>query len=258
MRMSLWVIGMGACLFGLTGCASGPRTTMFSVAGDLEKVDAAKFGVADWLRNVDTVETTALVTSYDAEGTAYPTIQYLRINPRGKWITARCNLPGGSWTARVYLDDWSVTNPIGIGWVSDHGDVQLTDEQEEEIACTLRLILHRVCGPVNLLGGGEKVTAADQVFATGYEMTRFRVKGRPSLARAYFFGDAADQLRLVTQGGWQPTDAGTVTVYRNMRTPDGVVLPSELEVSNLGENSLIGRKKTLSVRLTNIKIQMRD
>ncbi len=254
MRLStVWVIGMSVCLAGLAGCATGPGGTVFTVSGSAEPLDAAAFGVAEWLRDVSVFSATALVTTYDDDGVARLSTQYLKVRPRAGRISARCYLPGGSWSACVGLDGWGLRNPIG-DWVIDHGDVDLNGEQKDRIVQTLRLILHRVRGPLNTLGGGESVIEARRVFAAGYEMTRCRVTGRDEMASAYFYGSAADRLKLVTQGGVEPTEAGAVTVYTNMQTPGGVVLPARLDVSTLGGNSLIGRKKILSVRLTDVKI----
>ncbi len=210
-------------------------------------------GATEWLEYVDALRTTAVVTTYADDGTAVVRTMRLNVDVNDGVLAAEGNLPGGSWTARITLDDWGVLNPLGIGWVHDHGDLHLNKQQKQQLARTLRLILHRIRGPVNLLeGGGEEIVAVEDVFVAGYDATRMIAAGRPELALAYFFSDG--QLRMITQGAVEPGGTGEVTVYTTERTAAGAIQPAAFEVMKIGRDSLIGRQKIMAVRLTDVRL----
>ena len=165
-------------------------------------------------------------------------------------MSARGNLPGGYWSARVAMDGWAITRPLAIGWVRTHDDLELTKAQKAELVDMLRLILHRVRGPINLLGGGEEIVEVQEVFVAGYDAIRMTVSGRPEEALGYFFADG--QLRMVTQGAIEPGQQGKATVYTTQRTVSGAIQPAGFEVMLIGRDSLIGRQKIMSVRLTDM------
>jgi hypothetical protein len=246
-------MAIAVCLTGLAGCAS--RGTTLTTASTVTVPQPSDLGADDWLRDVSTLEATALVTAYDADGAAHVSVVQLTVDVNAGKVRATCNIPGGSWRAAIALDGWGLMNPIGWDSVSARGDASLTEAQREQIAERLRLILHRLRGPVNVLGGGERIVASDRMTAGAHDLTRLRVEGRPSLVAAYYFDESKAQLRMVAQGGYEPGDTGTMTVYHTERTADGVVLPVRLEVTQLGVHGLIGSQRILSVRLKDISLR---
>ncbi|MFW6146674.1 MAG: hypothetical protein ACOC7R_05010 [Planctomycetota bacterium] len=210
-------------------------------------------GATDWLEYVDTLETTAVVTTYESDGTAVVRTMRLDVDVSDGVMTAEGNLPGGSWSARITVDHWGILHPLSVGWVRDYGALHLNMKQEKDLARMLRLILHRIRGPINLLeGGGEEIVAVEDVFVAGYDATRMIASGRPELALAYFFAD--DQLTMIAQGAVEPGGRGEVTVYTTERTAAGAIQPAGFEVMKIGQDSLIGQQKIMAVRLTDVRL----
>ena len=145
-----------------------------------------------------------------------------------------------------------MTNPLGIGWIRQYEDLDLSKQEKTELARTLRLILHRIRGPINLLQGGEQIVAVEKVFVAGYDATRMIASGRPQLSLAYYFSDK--QLRMITQGAVEPGGNGDVSVYTTERTAAGAIQPAGFEVMEIGRDSLIGQRKLMAVRLTDVRL----
>jgi len=244
-----WIVMVAGALGA--GCGVDRGGGFETAVGELPSPSSV--GASEWLEYVDTLETTAVVTTYAADGAAVVRTMRLDVDVNGGVMTAEGNLPGGSWSARVALDGWGVTSPLGVGWIRDRGDLQLSDQAKKDLARTLRLILHRIRGPLNLLeGGGEEIVAVEDVFVAGYDATRMIASGRPELALAYFFSDGA--LRMITQGAVESGGNGEVTVYTTERTAAGAIQPAGFEVMKIGQDSLIGQGKILAVRLTDVRL----
>ena len=199
------------------------------------------------LKNISTIRGYAVVTTYDPDGARRVRGQDITVRPRAGRLTATGQLPGGTWRAKVSLD--------GGAKVSARGGLRLSDRDAEQIADSLRLVLHRFRGPMNLLDGGEQADRVESVFVGGYPLRRVGVSGRDELVGAYYFEEATDELRMVTTGQDTHPRDGTVTIYENMRTIEGIVLPATLEVVNLGRDSFVGDRKILSVRFTGLRVR---
>ncbi|NLF32079.1 MAG: hypothetical protein GX591_14480 [Planctomycetes bacterium] len=244
-----WMVVLAAALGA--GCGADRRGGFRTAVAQAPTPQAV--GATEWLQYVDNLQTTAVVTTYEADGTAMVRTMRLDVDVDSGVVTAEGNLPGGAWSARVTLDGWGVTHPLGIGWVRDYGDLKLTNQEEEDLARTLRLILHRIRGPINLYkGGGEEIVAVENVFVAGYDATRMIASGRPGLALAYYFSDG--QLRMIAQGAVEPGGNGEVTVYTTERTAAGAIQPAGFEVMQIGQDSLIGQRKIMAVRLTDVRL----
>jgi len=243
------------CLACLIGC--GPsRSTTLTTAPSVTTVDAQSLGAVDWLRDVSTLEATALITTYDATGAAHVSASSLKVDVDAGKLRARCNIPGGWWKARISLDGWSLTNPIGWDSLRTGGDARLTRAEREQIIRNLRLILHRLRGPINLLrGGGERIVDAAPTVAGARDLTRVLVTGRPLLVSAYFFERNAPRLRMIAQDGYEPGQPGTVTLYETRHTTEGAVLPVGLDVRQLGLDTLTSQRRVLSVRLKDVSLR---
>jgi hypothetical protein len=231
----------------VTGCGIWPSREPPGEAELVAKATADHYGGVDRLGKISTISGTALVKVYDDDGAAHVYGQEIEIRPSSRRITAKGRRPGGTWRARVSLD--------GEGRVSCRGGLRLTGRESARIRQVLRFILHRVGGPMNLLEGRERAEHVDRVFVGAYPMRRVVTSGRPALASAYFFDETANELRMVTTGDYEIPGEGTVTIYTNARTGDGLMLPAGLDVVDLGANSFVGQKKIFSVRLEDLEVR---
>jgi hypothetical protein len=141
-----------------------------------------------------------------------------------------------------------------VGLVTTSLDASLTSAQKQQIENYLRLILHRLRGPLNLLDGGETPGAVTTVFVASRAMRRVEATGRAELAKAYFFDERYHDLRLITDGKDTPPASGTVTVLTNERV-DGLLLPVEMEVVDAGRDCLIGTHTRMSVQLKDVRVK---
>ncbi len=196
-------------------------------------------------RNVAAIEADALITRYDG-ATEVVSVQRLRIEPARGRIRSTALYPGGSWQATVGLD--------GDADFQTTGRVQLTEAQQAEIASYLRLILHRVRGPLNLLGGGERPVGVTEVFQAGLRADRVESTGRRELARGYFFELPDHELRMITAGGLEAGQQGTVSRLWNSEF-DGLLLPVAIRVTSLGGDSLLGDRRLMDVEFNRVTIQ---
>ena len=230
----------------VAGCGIWPSRKPVTAAEGVAKATADHYGGVERLRKISTISGTAVVRVYDGD-VAHIYGQEITIRPARGRITARGRRPGGTWRARVTLD--------GEGRVNCRGGLRLSNREKTQIRQVLRFILHRVGGPMNLLGGRERAERVDRVFVAAYPMQRVVTTGRPALVSAYFFDETTNELRLVTTGDYEIPGQGTVTIYTNARTGDGIMLPVALDVVDLGENSFVGRKKIFSVTLENLEVR---
>lgn len=237
------------CVWSLAACVGcGPEPVDFTTryqlgdAGPALEAMVGNYGGIDRLSAIDSLETDAVFTSYD-DGTARVWAAHLILEPRQGVLYANGALPGGGWRARVGLDGRPGTQ------IQTTGALRFSPQERAELERVLRLVLHRVRGPLNLLAGGETVTEVEAVFTAGYELERIRVDGRSPLATAYFVDTQADELRFVTAGGDQPGADGTLTLYTNTRA-DGTVLPQRLRVVRIGRVALVGDRPVLEVQFT--------
>jgi len=245
MRRQAILIGSVLCGALVVGCGQGRTKAPVSAAELVVAAAVDDYGGLDRLSRISTVRAYALVTTYDERGGAHVCGQQLTIRPRAGRIESAGLLPGGSWRAKVSLD--------GGGGVSTSGRARLSESEKVGITQYLRLILHRVRGPMNLLGGGERPDRLDRVFVATLPLDRVLAAGRPELASAYFFDPATRELRLVTVGDYVAPGSGTVTSFRNARLDNGIMLPTWMEVVNLGANSFVGDRKILTVQFTDVQ-----
>lgn len=226
------------------GCATSSRLP--ASPAEQVVVDAAEHvGGVDWPRKISRISGTALVELYEPDGSVVIRGQQFTAYPRWGLIQANGRLPGGAWHAWVTIG--------GLGLVTTGGDFHLRGGEKDQIEQYLRLILHRLRGPVNLLGGGEQPVDVQAVFVAGMPMHRVGATGRPELASAYFFDRKYRQLRLILKEDAGGAGAGTVTILTHKRV-DNVLLPVAMEVVEAGSDSLIGERARLSVRLENLRV----
>lgn len=231
--------------FGFAGCAPRPTDlgTQYGLGPAREVVlkTTDHYGGFERLKSIHAIQAKAVVTSYDYSGAGLVSAEEMTIEPNLGRISSAGHLPCGTWSAVVLLDGPAVFKTTGAP--------PLSCEQQERITSYLKVILHSVRGPMNLLGGGEHVVSASREFIAGVPALRVESAGRPHLATAYFFDTAKYELAMITANGVAPPERGTVAIYSNKRQSDGVVLPVRIEVRDIGENALVGEKKVLDVQL---------
>ncbi len=231
----------------LAGCGRAkfqPRTGADEVV--LEGLRAG--GGLDRFQSISRISGTALVKLYDKDGVAVVRGQEFTAYPRWGMITARGQLPGGSWHGYVWMKDKGV--------VLAGGDARLSSDDKRQIEDYLRLMLHGLRGAMNLVDGGEQAADVSSIFADSRPMYRVEAVGRPQLAQAYYFDQRYHDLRLITTGKDTPPGSGTVTVLKN-ETINGVLLPTGMEVMEIGANSLIGSRTRLSIELQDVRVRVR-
>ena len=246
MKQLAVLVSLVVCSILLAGC--GPREWAPSTPAEQAVSDAVEYyDGAERLLLIKRITGRAVVTVYDEAGAGRVRGHEFVIYPRYGRIEAAGRVSGGKWRASVTLD--------GDSQIRVRGDGTLSSSQREQITRYLRLILHRVRGPLNLMGGGEQSVDHAEVFVAAYSLDRVLADGRTDLASAYFFDAKTGELRMVTAGDYEIPGAGTVTLYENAPTKQGVVLPSALQVVALGDSSFVGDRKILSVRFENLEIR---
>jgi len=199
------------------------------------------------LKNISAIDAIALMTIYEDDGAGCVYEAKVTIQPHKKRLRAVGYLPGGQWRADVRLD--------GHASIRTRNESILTERQKTRLGEALRLTLHRVRGPMNLLDGTEHADRAEPVFISAQHLQRVVATGREALASAYFFDETNCELRMVARGDFTIPGEGTVTQLRNAPMADGIIMPILLEVAAFGQNSFVGDKKILSVELKNLQIR---
>ena len=244
-RMAMLAVALIGMSFA--GCGDPWRGDMPT---ESEQIALAAAGYPDGnhqLLNMKKITGRAVVTVYDDDGIGRVRGQNFTANlPSGR-IKAEGVFPGGTWRGSASVD--------GNSSVSSSGDGSLSDGQKQEIGDYLRLIIHRMRGPVNLLRrGGEDPGQVESLFQSGHPMMRVLSCGREDMATAYFFDKKTCRLRMMSTGDYELPGEGTVTLYEYARTASGVLLPKSLEVVALGPNSFVGSRKIVSVSFECLEI----
>jgi hypothetical protein len=117
----------------------------------------------------------------------------------------------------------------------------------------LRIILHRLRGPLNLYWRGEQAVAAQPLRLEGMDLVRVPVRNSRAGVAAYYFDARTHLLKLATAGADAPGGEGTVTVYTYRRLPGGLAFPSRLAVYRIGRNVLVGDQPVLEVDYQSVR-----
>jgi len=239
----------GAAAMGvavLTGCQEADPYGPFHLgpARDVvaDCVDAMG-GLRAW-QGVGEVRAAAVATWYDASGRAFADRFRVRFDLRGGTVRAEGATPRGDWRA-VVNDDGELTSAAGL-------DATIVGPQRT--AETLAVLLHRVRGPLNLLGRRERVHAAGEVKVDGERMTRVSVDGDNRQAIAYYFDRQSNLLRMVSSGADAPGREGTVTLYQYAHGPDGRAFPSKVRLVRIGQHVLVGEEPVVEVAFSEVEI----
>ena len=237
-------LSAAACFLAVAGCADpyagyklGPARD--AVAGSID----AMGGLGRW-RSVGQIEATAVVSIYDNAGKAMINEQHQIIDLKKDVILASARTADGSWTAATGGDEDSKFKSKGF---------TASSERKAAVVESLRTILHRVRGPMNICVGDEKPTASERVRIDGQDLIRVAVTGGTGGIKAYYFDAQTSALRLVTAGGDKAGEDGTVTVYSWRMFPNGMAFPVRISVMKIGSNVLVGDKPMLKVDYLQVK-----
>jgi hypothetical protein len=192
-------------------------------------------GLEQW-RKVDTVLASAVITTF---GQA-PASERARVR-FDVWddeLTAVQN-PGGQWT--VTADDDGCRSSGAFA----------SDAQRQRLCEAIAFFAARLRGPLVLCGGKLTTGQPQRVWVEGMDLVRVPVTGGSE--KAFYFSAADGALRLVTAGGDEPGQAGTVTIYTYDEVAGGMMFPRKLRVVSIGELTLIGAKPLMEIDLSNLK-----
>lgn len=233
------VFGAVGCSLFAMGCAPGSYTGLG--LGSAEPVVTgcidAMGGLKRW-QSVGPIHAQAVVTVYDEAGTADVGKQDQVIDLRAGTIEATSRLPDVEWTARV-------TEAGGVSFRAKGPAVPAAVRARQVDA--LKMILHRVRGPLNLCGHGERAGGARRVRVDGMDLIRVPVQGGRANIAAYYFDAHTCLLRLASAGADAPGGEGTVTRYSYRTRPDGLSFPERISVFKIGRHVLIGDEPVLEV-----------
>ncbi len=208
-------------------------------------------GLETW-KNIDKASADALVTFYNEQGQPYVNRQAHVINVHGRVIRAIGETSKGEWQARYSPE---------TGWLWNRntfaikGGAKLDEITPGRLEGALTTLLHRVRGPLNLVGGDEMPGNSEKVWLNSQDLVRVPVEN--GSVKAYYFGLISGLLQMVTEGGDEPGQPGTVTLYTYQILPNGVVFPKTIRVVEIGRHVLVSQAPILEVEYSNVTATVR-
>lgn len=205
-------------------------------------------GLARW-KDVGRVHATAVVTIYDDAGKGTVNEQRQVIDIHRNVIHASAMMPQGQWNATVPATGKAPLKTSGSA---------LTKAERDRLIRSLRIILHRVQGPLNLSMHNEKPGKPASVVIGGKKFIRLAVTGGNSDIKAYYFDPQTYVLEMVTAGADKPGGKGTVTLYSWKLLPNGLAFPERISVMKIGSEVLIGNTPVLEVNYLNVQTEKKQ
>ncbi len=233
--------------FALVGCQSSPldayRPYKLGPALEIVATSVENAGGLKAFKSVRAIRTNAVIVIHD-KGGRYVSRQKQVIDINGGIIEASASTGRGPWHATVRDSgrySFSGSTAGGAG--------------SRQLVSVLATLLHRVRGPLNLLGMGERVMAAEKTRLAGYDVVRVCVEGGYQRAKAYYFDATTGEMRFVACGAKEPGQSGTVTAYEYTILPNGMTFPKRIEVFEIGKNVLIGEKLILEADFADVEVR---
>ena len=233
------------CWMLLAGCASDPykRYQLGPARPVVGRCVDMMGGLRRW-QWAGPIRAKALVTIYDAAGkaTVHEVDQVIDVN--AGTIRATSVLPEGTWTAEIDQEGKSQFQAKGF---------TATEDLSSQVISALWTNLHRVRGPLNLLGRDEQVVDAAPARLPGADLVRVPVRGGGQGIVAYYFDVQTSVLRFVTSGADAPGRDGTVTKYLYRVAPNGMAFPSKIAVVKIGQHVLVGEEPVLEIEYRQVR-----
>jgi hypothetical protein len=242
-----WIVRVGTVLglLGAVGC--GRLNYQDCAAGPAQPVvmrSIQAMGGAEAWNDVGTIDATALVTSYDADGEGHVNEQHQTYHLRKGTLEVEASRPEGDW--------WAWVTAAGTAKLTAYG-FEPSEEFRSRMLSSLATILHRVRGPLNLCDGGDVPGDVTSRHVDGRDYVRVGVRESATGVAAYYFDPGSHLLRMVTAGADRPGGDGTVTVYTYRMDESGLVFPERISVHRIGQYELVGQRKVLEVHFTEVR-----
>lgn len=228
----------------LAGCGNAGRYGQYNLGESQELVakSVESIGGLDAWTRLGTVRANVVVAIYDARG-QHVTRQKQLININAGSVESSGMTARGKWNALVHDDGRQVFS----------GDTA-NGPTSFQIVAALRTELHRLRGPLNLLGRGERTGDTEKMFIGGKEVTRVLARGGLNDVAAYYFCVETGRLVYLTCGGIEAGKAGSITAYEYTTLPGGIVFPKSIKVYRIGEHVLLGDKLIMEAEFSDIRI----
>jgi len=243
-RVPPWCFMVCLCV-SLAGCSADPyaRYELGAARGVVSDAVETMGGLKRW-QSAGPIRAQAVVTIYDGAGSAVVNKHEQLIDLRAGRIQASARVPGGRWTATVHADGRASFRP---------GGATLSAEFRSRLLAALETLLHRLRGPMNLCGCGEKAGQVSQVRVDGMKLIRVSASGGSAEVAAYYFDAQSKLLKLLTTGADEPGRQGTVTRYTYQMLPNGMAFPARISVVRIGQHTLIGAKPVLTAEYHDVR-----
>ncbi len=238
------LLGVLAAVLGGCGDGSVMQRDADQIVGECI---TAMGGLERW-EAVEAFRTRAVVSLYGEDGAERVNrhAQVIRLDP--PHLAAEAKRPRGSWAAVVSLGEPDVVFDVV-------GEVSLGEKEQAELLDALKVILHRVRGPLNLVEGPERPAERSEARIDGDRMTRITVEGDYTHAVAYYFDKRTCRLRYVTSGADAAGREGTVTRYTWATLPNGMLFPRTLEVFRIGDHVLLGDTPVMRAEFYDVTVE---
>jgi len=200
-------------------------------------------GLAAW-RKLGQVRAVALMTVYDRKDQAYLNRQEHKIDMNRGRLSIEAITAKGTWRA---------TYRRGGGF-SLTGSDALEGMTPSQLRQAMRILLHRLSGPMNLLRKSETPGHVEHLTLDGKDLVKVSVTGPQPRPTAYYFDSKGGGLQMVSDGPEQPSQGGTVTIYSYQILPGGLVFPKKLTVVRTGDHVLVGRSKVMEVQYSDVQV----
>ncbi len=228
----------------LAGCNGADPYAKYNLGASWDVVTRSvdSIGGLDAWNGINQVRANVVMAIYDARG-QHVTRQKQVINLNGGFIDSSGLTASGSWSAQVYDDGRQVFS----------GDTA-NGPTSYQIIAALRTELHRLRGPLNLLGRGEKTGDVEKMFVGGNEVTRVLARGGLDDVSAYYFSVETGHLLYITCGATQPGKGGSITTYEYTTLACGIVFPKSIKVYRIGEHVLLGDSLIMEADFSDIRL----
>ncbi len=229
----------------LVGCGNADPYGKYNLGASQAVVARSidSIGGLDAWTSIGQVQANVVMAIYDARG-QHVTRQKQLIDINGGSIEATGSTASSQWNAQVRDDGRQLFSGNTANGPTSY-----------QIIAALRTELHRLRGPLNLLGRGEKTGDMENMFVGGNEVTRVLVSGGMDDVTAYYFSVKTGQLLYITCGATKPGKGGSITAYEYVTLSSGLVFPRSIKVYRIGDHVLLGDSLIMEADFSDISIK---